>query len=180
MNTAVQRFRALLVGAAVAGLFALGGCEGAPESYGNAPGGGAAGPAGGEQVGTVSMELRLASGFRFDSVHYEITGNGFHKEADVDVSSSSTFSTIIGGIPFGQGYMVRLSTQDVDHRLAPCAGSASFDITSAAILPVPVNLSCHEVPRVAPAPVPVPRGAIYAIAVLLLALGAAACQRRAS
>jgi hypothetical protein len=123
------------------------------------------------------MQLMLPSGFRFDSVSYDISGNGFHRAASVDVSASSTFSTVVGGIPLGHGYLAQLTTQDVEHRLTPCVGSAPFDVTSAATVAVPVHLTCSEVPKAPVASVPVPRGASYLLAGLLLLAGTFACRR---
>src|SRR5262245_40734700 len=164
MATRVRQIRAWLVGATVAGSLALGGCTQPAESDGadSVPIGG--GPGGGEQVGTIAMQLTLAPGFRFDHIDYEISGNGFHRASTIDVGTSSTISTIVGGIPFGRGYVAQLSGQDVDHRLVPCTGSASFDITSSATMPVPVHLACHEAPNVVAQQVPIPRSAGFALA----------------
>jgi hypothetical protein len=73
---------------------------------------------------------------------------------------------------------VKLTMQDVDRKLTPCTGAASFDIGSATTIPAPVHLTCHEVPLQPPVAVPVPRWASVAFAALLLGVGARAVRRR--
>ena len=76
----------------------------------------------------------------------------------------------------GSGYVLQLTAQDVDHKLAPCTGMATFDIPRAATVPVPVHLSCHELVA-SSQPVPVPRWATLMVAALLLTLGMRALRR---
>jgi hypothetical protein len=132
-------------------------------------------------VGSVSFKLTIGSGsdsYTFNQVSYDLSGNGFHRDAVVDVSKSTSFSTVVSGIPFGKGYVLALSAQDVAHKLTPCQGSSTFDVTTASTVPVAVDLACHEVSPAPPPPaVPVPRPAIYALAALLLVLGATRVRR---
>jgi hypothetical protein len=79
---------------------------------------------------------------------------------------------------FGSAYALELTAQDVDHKLMPCTGSATFDIHSAEIVPVPVHLTCHEIPAAEVHPVPIPPWAGISLAALLLALGVVAVRRR--
>ncbi len=166
-------------------LLLLASCEGMPgETTETGAGGGAGpvgpvGPAGGDtDIGSFSMNLTVGSRFRFDVVSYTVSGNGFQKAGAVDVAGSSTVSTIIGGVPFGSGYALELTAQDVDHKLMPCTGSATFDLHSAEIVPVPVHLTCHEIPAAEATPVPIPPWAGILLAACLLALGAGAVRRR--
>jgi hypothetical protein len=130
-------------------------------------------------VGSFSMQLTAGGGYRFGQVSYDVSGNGFHKAGSIDVAASATLSTVVGGIPFGTGYKLQLTTLDAAHALTPCTGSATFDITGAATTAVPVHLTCHEVPKAtAVAAVPVPRWATAALAGLLLAMGATGARRR--
>jgi hypothetical protein len=180
-------------------------------------------------VGSVAFELTLAGKFELDSLSYDITGNGFHRAATVSVASASTISTLVSSVPFGTGYVATLTAQDAAGKLTPCAGSATFDITSAGTVSVPVHMSCSVVHQTTtggggagtgggggagtgggggagtgggggagtggggssgaggaggggsgPPSVPVPRGAGYALAALLAALGASRLRRRSS
>jgi hypothetical protein len=119
----------------------------------------------------------------------------------VDVSGSSSISTVVSGVPVGSGYVAELTAQDTAGKLTPCTGSATFNVTSAATASVPVHMSCSVVQQQtgmgggeagsggaggasgaggaggSPA-VPVPRGASYALAALLAGLGAAGLRLR--
>jgi hypothetical protein len=158
--------------ALVAGALGFAACQPATEAPGANPS--ASAPAG---VGSVSFELTIAGGFQFSDVSYDISGNGFHKAADVSVAGSSTVSTVVSGIPFGVGYTVKLTAQDTADRLTPCTGAATFDVTSEAVVAVPVHLTCSVLPPVGTS-VPVGRGATFALGLFLVALGAAGVRRR--
>ncbi|HVU50160.1 MAG TPA: hypothetical protein VHL80_05720, partial [Polyangia bacterium] len=124
-----------LVGALLAGGLALPSCE-VPDASGPGAGSGA-------EVASVSFELTLAGKYQFDSLSYDISGNGFHRAATVNVAGSSSFSTLVSGVPVGSGYVAALSAQDTAGKLTPCTGSASFDVTTAAAtVSVPVHMSC--------------------------------------
>jgi hypothetical protein len=165
--------RRALIGLFVAGLgFAA--CEPAPSS------GGGSTTSAGANVGSVSFKLTIGSGsdsYSFNQVSYDLSGNGVHRNAVVDVSRSTSFSTVVSGIPFGNGYVLALSAQDVAHKLTPCQGSSTFDVATASTVPVAVDLTCHEVSPALPPAVPVPRPAIYALGALLLVLGATRVRR---
>jgi hypothetical protein len=128
-------------------------------------------------VGSFSMSLSVGGGIRFDQLAYDVSGNGFHKADTINVAASSAIAVVVGGVPFGTGYTLRLTAQDVEHRLAACSGTATFDLPSATIVPVPVHLSCHELPTAAAA-VPVPRWATLTVAALLVTLGMFGSRRR--
>jgi len=178
--------RARFGGALLGAMLLLASCDGMPLETETGVGGGAGpvgplgpGPTGGDtDIGSFSMNLTVASAFRFGEVSYVVSGNGFSKTGSINVAGSSTVSTIIGGVPFGSGYTVQLTAQDLDHKLTPCTGSAMFDIRSAAIAQVPVHLICHEIPATQVQAVPVPPWAGIALAALLLALGVIAVRRR--
>jgi hypothetical protein len=131
----------------------------------------------GPGVGSVSFELTIGKTFHFDSVSYDISGNGFHRAATVDVSNSTEFATVVSGIPFGAGYTATLTAQDTGHKLMGCQGSTTFAVSSVAPVPVPVTITCREVLAPPSPSVPVPRGAVFALGALLLALGAASSTR---
>jgi hypothetical protein len=124
--------------------------------------------------------LTLGGKFRINLVNYDVSGNGFHKAGAVDVSGSTSVSSVVTGIPFGTSYALQLTAQDAASKLTGCTGSAMFDLTSATTVQVPVHLTCHEVAAPPPAPVPLPPWARLAIAALLLACGAVVFRRRLS
>lgn len=165
---------ALLLGAGLA----LAACQPPPGEGPN--GSGPAAPAPENGVGSIRLALSVGPSLHLDSVSYDIGGNGFHKAATIDVSRSSTFSTIVSGIPVGAGYTVTLTAQDAAHKLTGCTGSAPFDVTGGAVVPVAVDVQCHEAPVTPPPPsVPVPRGVSYALAAMFLALGFVRLRRPA-
>src|SRR6185369_8371865 len=99
-----------------------------------------------DQTGSVGLQLQLAFGMTLNTVSYTITGPaGFTRAGTVDVSNSSTLSVVIGGIPFGTGYQISLHGTTTDGQ-AVCAGSATFDVSSAGTTTVPVHLTCDVRP----------------------------------
>ena len=106
---------------ALGGALLVGGCQ-------PPPGASAAGdpaPSAGGDTGSVALALTLPPAIQFASISYDLSGNGFHKASSIDVSKSSTFSTIVSGIPLGTGYTAELTAQDSAHKLTGCAGSAT-------------------------------------------------------
>jgi len=157
--------------ALVAGALGFAACQPAPDAPAAGPGASLPG-----DVGSVSFELTLAGGFQFSRVSYDISGNGFHKAADVSVAGSSAVSIVVSGIPRGVGYTVKLAAQDTAHRLTPCTGAATFDVTSGAVVSVSVHMTCSVLPPVVTS-VPMPLSATFALGLFLLALGAARVRR---
>jgi len=163
---------------------------------------------GSAEVASVSFELTLGGKYQFDSLSYDISGNGFHRAATVNVAGSSSFSTLVSGVPVGTGYVAALTAQDTAGKLTPCTGSATFNVaTAAATVSVPVHMSCSLIQPTtgsagsggaggtggatgtagtgaagdgggSPA-VPVPRGAGLALAALLAAVGVTRLRRSA-
>jgi hypothetical protein len=165
-----------LAGGFLAGLLMLGGCETPPTAPAPEPGTPAV--AGGGQVGSVMMSLTLAGGYHISHVTYDVSGNGFHTAKSLDVSNSSSFSTVIGGIPFGPGYLLQLTAQDSGHQLSGCQGASFFDVTTSGTVTVPVDMTCYAAPTVAAPPaVPIPRAAVFALAAMMLLLGAFIVRR---
>ena len=100
----------------------------------------------GSDVASVSFELTLGGRYQFDSVSYDISGNGFHRADSVNVSGSSSISMLVSGIPTGGGYVASLTAQDTAGKLTPCTGSATFSVASAAAtVAVPVHMTCSVI-----------------------------------
>src|SRR5262249_41684772 len=95
---------------------------------GTDPGAGAS--PGGSEVASVAFELPLGGKFQLNSLSYDISGNGFHRSATVNIAGSSTVSTLVAGVPFGTGYSATLTAQDTAGKLTPCTGSATFNVMS--------------------------------------------------
>jgi hypothetical protein len=153
-----------------AGLLLFAGCRSGGEpavTSGNPP----------EEYGSFSVSLSVGGKYTFSQFSYDVSGNAFHKADTLDVSASTTVSAVVGGIPFGSGYQLKLTAQDDGHKLTPCMGTASFDITSPTTVPVPVTLNCREIPALTAA-VPVPPWTKLLLGALLLALGARLVRAR--
>lgn len=96
------------------------------------------------KTGSVGLELQVGNGTTLTSASYTITGpGGFTKSNTIDVSSSSTLSLLIGGIPAGQGFSITVSASTADSATT-CSGSATFNVTASATTQVTVALDCHE------------------------------------
>jgi hypothetical protein len=132
------------------------------------------------ETGAVSLELRTTGVVQFSSVQYKITRDTFDRSGSIDVSNSTKVSAVISAIPAASGYSVALTTSAAANPLITCAGSSSFDVTAGVVIPVQVDVQCHEPTQsvTPPPPVPIPRGTIPALAVLLQLAAVAALRRR--
>src|SRR6478609_11265815 len=94
-----------------------------------------------EQVGSVGLALQ-AGGVALRSISYTIINTGFSKSGTIDVTNSTQISTVIGGIPAGNGYSISLTATDAANSAVTCAGSASFSVTAGATSSAQVRLQC--------------------------------------
>ncbi len=96
-------------------------------------------------AGLGSVEVALAQGgVTLTSVSYSITGpNGFSKSGTINVASSATLSTVIGGLPAGNGFTITLTATGTDGTTS-CLGSATFNVTAGKVTGVSVTLDCHQ------------------------------------
>lgn len=100
-----------------------------------------------DRNGEIGLALQLQSGVTVNTVSYTINGPGtFSKTGSIDVSNSSTISTVISAIPAGTGASITLTATSTDGS-TQCAGSASFNVTARATTTVNVHLTCHEAAR---------------------------------
>jgi acid phosphatase len=94
--------------------------------------------------GDIGLALQIGGGATLNTVTYQITGpNGFARSGNIDVSTSTTISATIGGIPAGTGYTIALTGTSTDGGTM-CSGSAGFDVTAGKTTQVPVAVACHE------------------------------------
>jgi len=95
----------------VLAILSLGACvlgSGCGDDHGTAPGT--------RQPGQGSITVALLSGgVTVDAVAYTITGpNSFSQTGSLNVSTSSTMSALIGGLPGGMGYVIALAATGAD------------------------------------------------------------------
>jgi hypothetical protein len=96
-----------------------------------------------EQSGSIDLTL-TTQGVSIDNVAFVITGpSGYSKSGNIDVSKSTSITTIIGSIPAGSGYAITLSAAPTTGA-SSCSGSAPFSVTAHQTTPVSVDLLCHE------------------------------------
>lgn len=91
--------------------------------------------------GAVDLALTLADGLEIDAVAYAITGNGLDRRGTIDVRGSTRIAAVLGGIPAGIGYSIRLDALGLEG--VRCAGSSSFDVVASETTSIEVSLTCH-------------------------------------
>ncbi len=99
-----------------------------------------------DATGAVSFALTLVPGVTLPSASYTITGPaGFTRMGTINLTSSSTLSALISGLPAGMGYAITVSSTASDG-VTTCGGSATFNVTARATTVVVVALDCHQPP----------------------------------
>jgi phospholipase C len=94
-------------------------------------------------LGSITVAL-LSGGVTVNTVAYTITGpHNFNQTGSLDVSTSSTVSALIGGLPAGMGYVISLTATSTDGTTS-CAGAANFGVTANTVTQVAVGLDCHQ------------------------------------
>jgi phospholipase C len=94
-------------------------------------------------TGSIGLSL-LVGGSALDTLSYTIVGPaGFMKTGTIDVSSSTTVSATIGGIPAGNGFTITLTGTTTDGT-TKCSGSAKFNVTAGTTTTVKLTLDCHQ------------------------------------
>jgi hypothetical protein len=100
-----------------------------------------------DSTGTVSLDLQVAGGRSITSASYTITGpNSFTKTGTLDLTTASTLSATIGGLPAGTGFSIALTATTTDGSTS-CGGTGTFNVVARMTTPVTVALTCHEAPR---------------------------------
>ena len=99
-----------------------------------------------DNVGSVGLVL-AGGGATLSSATYTITGPGsFSKTGTVDLTSATSLSFVVGGIPAGSGYTISLTATSADGSTS-CAGAGSFAISAGTTTSVTVALDCHQAAR---------------------------------
>lgn len=100
-------------------------------------------PAG--EVGTIGLGLTLSSAIVVNFVSYSISGNGFSRAGQIDVSDPGAAPSFqVGGVPTGTGYEVNLTAQSTDGQ-TNCAGSGLVDVEPNQINAVMIVMQCRTV-----------------------------------
>jgi len=97
-----------------------------------------------DAVGTVGLALTPVAGVTLNTFSYTIVGPGsFTRSGTVDVTHSTTLSTVVGGLPVGNGYTVTISATSTDAATL-CGGSAAFGVSAGTTSQVSVHLQCRQ------------------------------------
>src|SRR5262245_12863965 len=96
-----------------------------------------------ENAGSVGLDLDIGDDVTVNTVSYVITGNGFTKTGNVNVSRSRNLRATIGGIPAGNGYTINLHGVDATDARIDCSGSALFDVTAGQTSTARVRFQCR-------------------------------------
>jgi hypothetical protein len=116
---------------------AIAGCSGSPFTAGSAD------PIVDlEHTGSIGFQLEVGAGITLHSVNYAISGNGFSKQDDVDISRSPVLSAVIGGLPAGDGFTITITATSLDGSVT-CIGTAIFTVMEGVITNVTIHLQCH-------------------------------------
>jgi hypothetical protein len=127
-----KRTHLLLV--ALAGGSLLAGCGvGAEDGTTNSASNGA--------VGQVALALQIGNGLTVNTFSYSLTGPN-PRMGSINVSNSTTVSTLLSGVPAGTGYGVSLNGTATDGKTTCSGTSGSFNVTAGSTTPVTVNVSC--------------------------------------
>lgn len=124
-------------GVVVAMLFGQLGCKDLPSDAVTAGGGG-------QGSGSLRLALTAATSVPIGSATYTLTGPGsYSKMGKLGATGGGALSGLVGGIPAGAGYDVKLDGVASDGS-ATCNGSALFDVMAHATTSVIVPLVCRE------------------------------------
>jgi hypothetical protein len=124
---------------AIVGLSTLVGCESTPNGAPNA------GSSTGAD-GSVQLALQAAPGVTVNTFAYTISGPKSYT-GSIDVSNSSTVSTVIGGVATGSGYSLMLTGTSVDGQTSCSGTSGTFTVAAHATTTVTVAIDCHGTPK---------------------------------
>ncbi len=76
---------------------------------------------------------------------YSITGPGTYS-GSINVTGSSSVSSVIGNIAAGTAYALTLTGTSVDGKTSCSGASTSFNVVASATTPVAVTIDCHTAP----------------------------------
>jgi len=133
LKSSRKKFTSSLVVAV--GLSALGACSGTPADDN------AGGPGSVDAAGSVALVVK-GTGAVINTFSYSITGPQSYT-GTINVASSTTVSSVIGGIAAGAGYSLTLTGTSLDGQTT-CAGtSALFNVIAHATTSVAVTIDCR-------------------------------------
>jgi hypothetical protein len=126
----------ILAAAVLAGGSLLAGC-----GVGANDGATSGGPSG--DIGSVALALQVAPGVTVNSFSYSLTGPS-SRSGTIDVTSSTTVSTLISAIPAGMGYGVTLNGTSTDGSTTCTGTSGSFNVSAKMTTTVSVAIECSK------------------------------------
>jgi hypothetical protein len=93
-------------------------------------------------VGSVALALQVA-GATVNSFSYSLTGPS-SKSGSIDVSNSTTVSTLLSPIPAGTGYSLTLNGTSTDGSTTCTGTSGTFNVTAKMTTSVSVAIECNK------------------------------------
>jgi hypothetical protein len=104
---------------------------------------GATGTSSNDAVGSVALALQVAPGITVNSFSYSLTGPS-PRMGSIDVSNSTTVSTLLSAIPAGMGYAVSLNGTATDGTTTCTGMSGSFNVSPKMTTSVSVAIECNK------------------------------------
>jgi hypothetical protein len=104
---------------------------------------GATNGAAGDNVGQVALALQVAGGITVNSFSYTLSGPSM-RTGTINVTNSTTVSTLLSAIPVGTGYTVALNATATDGTTTCSGTSSSFSVAAAATTSVAVAIDCNR------------------------------------
>jgi hypothetical protein len=126
------------LGLLTAGLFSLVGCSDVPADAALNDGTGV------ESLGSVHLALSAGTTVPLTSATYTLTGPAsFNRTGTIGSAGGGVLSGLIGGLPAGTGYSIKLDGSSTDGSVT-CNGTSTFDVAAHATTSVTVPLMCRE------------------------------------
>jgi hypothetical protein len=100
-----------------------------------------------EAVGEAQLAIIIQGGIVVNTVSYTVMGSGLNQMGTIDVSHSSTISSVISGLPAGGPDTIALSATSADGMTSCNGTSAPFTVTAHQTATVNVMMECHETPH---------------------------------
>jgi hypothetical protein len=96
----------------------------------------------GENAGSLALSLET-NGVTLHRVTVTITGDSYKRATEVDVTTSTRISALVGGIPVGH-FELTLSAIDADDPSLVCSGAGAFDIVAGQTASTTVDVYCQR------------------------------------
>jgi hypothetical protein len=94
--------------------------------------------------GSVGLQLVLPGGLSIATLQYSLSNGDFAESGSIDVSTTSTVSFVIGGVPSGVGYTISLTATTTDGSVTCNGVSAPFSVSNREAAQAHVPLVCER------------------------------------